>query len=237
MEDQFNLTVTPTDKGEVIIRHGKAPDIKQRQQINIKSCDINAPAKYWDAKKELYEASMCIVKFSKRFGNIVLLLPYGEEEQLDEIIGTLQENDELVKLEINKGQYKTFQEMHEKLRWMRNIFVDNTQYINIIGKLQNFRAKIDTEIEKIKDEKGNSVDMVVTKVMNDIPLEFQLKTNIFYGQPEKIFTVNIIVKASGTQLLFTLESMELYEMMQKEKDEAIAAGLAGLTEIVQLEIA
>ncbi len=236
--ENVTIKVEPTEKGEVVIRTGAAPKIERRKAIVIDSVDIAAPLKFWEKRKSHYRESTSGISFSYRKGIITLKAPYNiDEVDTDEVIGKMVLNPELVGLKINEGNYVTFQELHEQLRWMKLMFVENNQYTAIISKLTNFKAKIDTEIEKVKDEKGNSSDYVVTKVKNEIPLEFQLKTNIYEGQKEDIFNVNIIVKASGTQLLFTLESMDLYEMEESKKKSAMDEVLKGFESIICIEVA
>ena len=126
------------DGNEVIIRHGKAPDIQPRQNIIIHSVDINAPFLYWTAKKSLHDPINCIIHYSKNVGEIFLEInPFNKEEK-DIIEGKLTPNPELQKLGINTGNKKGYKEMLESLKWMRSLFKNKQQYQDIISRLTNY---------------------------------------------------------------------------------------------------
>lgn len=226
-----------TENDEVIIRHGDAKKLLPRKNIKISSTDIHGPARFWSAKKELYKPINCHLLYDKTKGIIVLQLNESDPEQNDEVKGKLSLNPELEKMGINSGNKLKFEEALELLRFMRMMFPNREEFTQICTSLTNFSAKVDTDFEKTKEQGGNSLQKVVVNVKHNIPLRFTLKTNIFIGQPDTTFGVDIIVNAVGSSLVFSLESIDLYELEGKIRNEIINKVLSEMPEIVSIESA
>ena len=226
MDDQAKKTkILVTQNGEkLIILHGKAQEelpILPRKNIAIFSTDIFGPAKFWNSKKQLYTSVNSHVLYDKTKGAVRLILMETDATLRDEVSGKLSSNPELEQMDINSEKTFTHSVMMKKLRWSRGMFPNRDEYEKIVANLTNFKAKVETAIEKNDDKKGNTLNHVATTTSHQIPLTFNLKTNLFIGQPEIQFDVTIIVSVQGQELCFGLESMTLYEQQNKTRNEIV----------------
>lgn len=237
-KETTTLHVTSTKEGEVTVRYGEAQKplpLHPRKNIELNSSSIDGPSKFWGTKKDLYTPVNCHVKYDKVNGKIELVLMEDTVEKRDVVRGILSDNPSLDELGINDETLIGHAEMMKRLRWARNMFKNRDQYDKLISAFQNFRAKIETEINKSNDNTGNIIENLVIKTTNEIPLSFNLKTNLFIGQPQVDFDVTIIVQPNGRQLVYGLESLTLFEEQEKTRASIIDTELAKMDPVVAIE--
>lgn len=237
-ETKTVVNVTATKDGEVTILTGEAVKplpLHARLNISLSSSSIDGPSKFWAAKKALYTAVNCHVLYDKVNGKIKLVLMEDTHEKRDFVTGELKDNPELDALGINDDTLVNHNEMMKRLKWARNMFPDRAQYDKLIAAFTNFNAKVETEIKKHNDQTGNIIDSVVTKTKQEVPLNFNLKTNLFIGQQAIQFDVTVIVDVNGRSLVFGLESLSLFEAQNKVRASIIDEELVKMTEIVAIE--
>ncbi len=235
MKDNVKIEVKAAEGNVLTILEGAAKKIRDRKNVEVNSVDIDAPAKYWNRKKDLYDPIKAHILFDTQKGIIKMILAEDNSEQLDTVTGRLSLNPELNKLNINKEDWKNHKEFLSLIKWSLPFFEKSSDYIDLVKKLTVFKAKVETEIDRSEDKTGNKSDSIITKVSHDVNMKFALKAKIYLGQSESLFPVEIIARSSNGSLVFALESMEYYEEEIRIRESAIDAVLKQITEIVAIE--
>ena len=219
---------------ELIVRHGQAEAaLPPPKQIAIVGT-IESPRLFVLHRKELHDVKKCYVAVDRAKAEIW----FFEDEKnpyRTTVHGQLVMSPELAAFKINTGTKLGLKETTNFLRMRRAYFPDRDEHKNLIDKLSKFAAKVQTEIAAKDDRKGNTYDLVATKVSHDIPLDFKLELRLFIGQPKASFKVEILADVTVGGISFWLESVELAEMSIKAVDKIIDAELKAFKDYLVIE--
>lgn len=106
-------------------------------------------------------------------------------------------------------------ELANKLKLLRNLFVSNLEHSRICATLRNLKAKINSDIEKSDDRKGNVVDNFKQTVESNMPDSIKLNIPLIEGGPKIEIELNIVLEASGTsEIRCYLESIDASEIIE-----------------------
>lgn len=208
-------------KTEIVVREGQAELIREKKVISINGI-ISAPREFFEnrhGEHDHHEADKAHVLFSKQENKITLILNENSH-WAKTITGVLKTNPELDSFRINKDATYSIKELSDFLKMRKFYFKEREEATKIIGNLQKFKASIQTEIESDNDTRGNKMDLFVTKVKSNLDMGFTLKTNIFKGQPEKLFKVEIECEVRDEEMEVWLVSEEL-RLLELENTEKI----------------
>ena len=101
--------------------------------------------------------------------------------------------------------------------------------MKLVSELQNFRAKVDKEIENSNNNRGDRRMLVNQVVQSNLPEAFNLIIPLFKGTPKS--TIQVEVYVNPNDFSCTLVSPEAVEIMQGARDNIIDSVL---TEIINL---
>lgn len=97
--------------------------------------------------------------------------------------------------------------------------------------LSNFKAAIETNLEKIDDKTARRFKTAVEKTVNSgLPQSFTLKMPIIKGEQEIEFAVDVILEAGDGRVSIFLDSIEAEEFADEIKNTAIEKQLEYLQE-------
>lgn len=109
--------------------------------------------------------------------------------------------------------------------------------MKLVTELQNFRAKVDKEIEKSDNNRGDKRLLINQAVQSNLPEAFNLHIPIFKGTPKQ--TINVEVYINPSDFSCTLVSAEandlLEEMRDREMDSVLERISAVCPDIVIIE--
>ena len=234
MENQEVYNI-PEGTKEIVVRHGEAEKIKYPVKLNIAGW-INAPARYviHRSSVNLIDKDKCIVIVDRRNNAITF-----EQDPADSygttVVGKLILNRDLEPFGINTEKVFSLNDMIKLLRIRRLYFADKDVHGDFLNKLANFKAAISTNIEQSKDNKGNFTSLLDRTVKSALPTDFILKMPIYEGMDDRSFKVEICYGARDTNIDFWFESVELVELIQKERDQCIDEQLKAFSEYVIIE--
>lgn len=135
------------------------------------------------------------------------------------ITGKLEYHPAFLKFGINSGQYITTHEMADKIKMNRSFFESKSDAMSLVSILKNFKAKIDSEIERKNDNRGNVKALVQQTVSSNLPESFKMIMPIFKG--EKPMNIEVEVYIEADEFKCTLISPEANEEMERLRDSAI----------------
>lgn len=218
--------ITPQGS-EIIIREGSAQEplkLKEPNVIHIAG-DIRSVSTFIKGRQnghssQAIDTSKAIVEVSKDSKKIKLSLDpenyYGAT-----VTATLTAATELAPFGINQEKRFTRKDLHKQLKFSKYLFEDKAAYDLVCSSLVQIRMKTDTEINQMKDNKGNSTDNVETRVSapENFPKSFILTIPIFKGFPAEKIEVEICYDVLDGAVSFWLESIGLRELMDSKIDD------------------
>lgn len=195
---------------------------------------ISAPGNFIAKRKDQDDEKRSNVCYSYRDRYISLTTNENYDERENhggyDIKGQLIKNPLIAELCINTNKIFGVAELTKHLRFKSLYFASKDQYEKVINNLQRFKAKVDAEITKINDQKGNIEDTYKVTLNSNAELSFKIKCPVFIGQPDKIFLVEVACEARNRNVEFWLESVELVELEESETKQIIDTELARFPE-------
>lgn len=192
MENNIHVDVKAIDGvSEVTIRQGEASIPFTPVSTSI-SGDIEAPGNYFlkRMKTDSINTEAAYVEFDYVKGTIRLVLNENIKELCSIIRGSLVTNPYFEKFKIG-NTWSSPKEFGEFLRMNRRFFKDKSAYDNLLKQMLSFKARLERDIERTDNNRGNRKDMVAQSVVSDIPEMFILEMPLFRGVAPSIFKVEI----------------------------------------------
>jgi hypothetical protein len=204
---------------EIIIREGAAAPIRERVSYNV-SAAIGSPREFAEVRGVNKETD--IVEYSYSGMSIVLKKDVNDYNKCDTISGKLLQNPDLAAFGINTEKVFTITDFQKFIRLRRFLFSEPDQWDTILRQLSAFKAKISTQIEDTKDQRGNVQKGMSRSLSAEIEMSFVLNLPVFVGQPAKKFRVDIGLDVTdASSVLVYLSSADLSELMASECINAI----------------
>lgn len=209
----------PAGVGEIVIREGEALKIHEPVKVAIAGT-IDAPARWLETRMRLglvnQGANHVLVDREK----LSITLQCNENNHYgSNISGKLIVSPEFKKFGINSGEYLTNFEMAELFKMNRSCFENKQVAMKLVTELQNFKAKVDKDIEKMDNNRGDRRLLINQAVQSNLPEHFNLCIPIFKGTPKQ--TINVEVYISPDDLSCTLISAEVNDILDELRDQSM----------------
>jgi hypothetical protein len=176
-----------------------------------------SPLEYLTSRRHLLNKDTCHLIVNKAEGKIAFVVE--ERDTFRNIItGKLKKSRVLDSFDINGTSLYGDKELAKFFRRTRFYFADPSVNDKIVAALMNFKAKVDAEIEKKADTKGNMKYLYERTVESNVPDTFILNVPIFEGYSPVKIEVVIGAEANSSEVKFYLESAILFELEEKEKE-------------------
>jgi hypothetical protein len=227
--EKFQFNVIPSGNGEIIIRTGDAQKVYDPEKITLKG-NIDTPANWLKKKITMIAQMWCHIYVS--IENRAITLVINEADKFSAIIsGVIELHPHFTKWGINNPE-KTFasHELASAVKMNRFMFADKETAMKLVAVFQNFKAKVEKEIELSDDKRGNRTNLQRQVVSNmSIPLAFSLNVPIFKGQPAIELPVEIEINADTLQC--SLFSPVANDIINTQAESMINEQLAAIGEI------
>ncbi|OQA33116.1 MAG: hypothetical protein BWY54_00999 [Candidatus Dependentiae bacterium ADurb.Bin331] len=119
---------------------------------------------------------------------------------------------------------------------LRSIFVSAESHAAVVKELKNFVGKVNKEIEKANDNRGNTVNLMKQFVNSNVPESFMISLPLIEGENPCEFGVEILIEVGGSgDIQCTLESViakEIFDDLVKKVIETEVEKLTGKTTII-----
>ena len=205
---------------QITILEGKAPEQHNDQPVTIVGT-ISAPSRFIEGRKADFESSKKHCLVSKTDGLIRLVL--NEQSVVDKYIiqGSIEVSKKFTALGINKDKLYSPEELANKLKLLRSMFVSNLTHASICATLRNLKATVNAEIEKADDRKGNVQKNFKQSVESNMPDAIKLKLPLLEGEDPIEIEVNVILEAHGSDIKCSLESVDAAELIETQFAERV----------------
>lgn len=218
-------------QAELIIRHGDAARIDNPFPLKIAG-SITAPAAW--AAIRIPDPLKDHIEYNRN-ERLIEFYFNAREQTGGKISGSLTVHPDLVYLQINEREMQTLQDLSTTLKFSRAYFPDRDEHAKIITSLNNFKANVSTDLEQNIDQRGNSKQLKDKKVDSNVPTEFSLLIPLYIGEAPKKFRVEVCFDTTDGGTRVWLESVEMAELMMKERERIMNEQLAKFTDLVCIE--
>jgi hypothetical protein len=212
------LSVTTTEK-EITIREGEALPLQEPEKIDFKGV-LFAPGDFMENRKKSLDPKTSHLIVDEKAGNVSFYID-EKNHYRDIVFGELRPSAVIALFGINKEKFYGDKELAKFFRKAEYYFVDAEAHKKIVNELMKFKAKVDVQIEKAQDNRGNVKQLYERAVESNIPESFVMKAPLFDGYDPIQFTVLIGAEADTTGVKFFLESPELFKLEEVEKRRLI----------------
>lgn len=225
MENLQVKTAPGTERLEVLT--GAAQVIRDPKILNI-SGTIESPFAWLEKRIETIEQLKAHVIVNREKLSISLKIE-DKNHFSDTITGKAELHPAFVKFSINTNTYRTPKELAQLFKMNRSFFENKSEAMMLVSELQNFKAKIDGEVEKADDNRGNRKLLVQQAVNSNVPDNFKVNVPIFKGGKPETIEVEIYIEADD--LTCCLISPQANERVEELRDSMIDAELSKIEKI------
>ncbi len=234
-ESKLNVVVPKDYNGtpiEVVLREGDAPEAlnpKEPERVVINGT-IDATFRWLEKRVELInqKATNIIVNRDK----IVIALTIDETNYYQtEINGILQASKEMQEFGINTEKKWEPIKLSQFFKMHRAFFKDKSENMSLVSTLKNFKAKVNQDIERSKEENGNRTDNYSQVVDSNLPKSFKLNIPLFKGFSCEEIEVEIYADVDGRDVSLSLVSAGANEAIEEYKNKVIDEQLDAIRKI------
>lgn len=223
-----NKEVFQINGGMNEIIHRNAFEIKPIKEIVI-SGDIYAPL-IWLQKNTINNSQDAVVLVD--VVDMLILLkynmsnPYGSST----ITGKLKISKKFWEWEINTGKSFDAKYLSEFIKMHRSHFTDKSEAMKLSSELSNIKVKVDKEIEKSDNNRGDYKSILAQKVIDsNIPHGFKLNLPIFEGHKKVEFMVEIYI--NPTNFSVSLMSPDAEDYISESSEDILKTVVFRIVEI------
>lgn len=217
---------------EIIWRDGKAAkqlEPKEPEKIDIKGT-IDSPLRWLEKRIELINQESSNILVSRDNMNIRLQIDETDYYQAN-ISGKLEASREMKEFGINTEKQWEPIKLSQFLKMHRAFFTDKSQNMILVSTLKNFKAKVNQDIERSKEENGSKVDNYSQVVDSNLPKSFKLSIPLFKGFLCEEIEVEIYADVDGRDVSLSLVSAAANEVMEEYKNRVIDEQLNAIRQI------
>jgi hypothetical protein len=234
-ENKLNVIVPKDYNGapiEVVLREGEAPElleIKEPERVVI-SGTIDTPFRWLEKRIELINQKASNIIVNRDVMGIALTVDETNYYQSD-IRGELKTSKEMMEFGINTEKKWEPIKLSKFLKMHRAFFTDKSQNMMLVSTLKNFKAKVNQDIERSKEENGSKVDNYSQVVDSNLPKSFKLNIPLFKGFANEEIEVEIYADVDGRDVSLSLVSAGANEAIEEYKNKVIDEQLDAIRQI------
>lgn len=210
--ENINISV---DGQELTIRTGQALELKEPQKIEIVGNSWTV-SNYLQGRK--INVSDSFIKVDRT--NATIELTENASNYYANFIKSALKIDPIIsKLGINNEKYIPAAKLADLLKMNRYYFASQTDGMQLISELKNITAKVDKEIEKSSNDRGNRTDKVMQVCKTNVREKFVFNIPTFKGSEPQFCEVELYFEPEKLEV--QLVSPELNEMLVDGINKAI----------------
>ena len=223
--EKIDLNKLEAKEGVLKIIHETLPTQKletvhEEEHVSLEGT-IKAPANFWEKRADQVEKLKAHVKFSYRNRTIILVTEENFSKLGEEVTGTLIINPEFNGFGINVEKMFKVNDLIKHVRMSKYLFQDKDVHTKILKSLKDFTAKVETEIKKVNDSRGNIEDVFKVTMTSNAELNFNILAPVFIGEPAKSINVEICCQADNSEVKFWFESTDLINLLKQDSESII----------------
>ena len=223
-EQQPIVVNLPEGQDTITILQGEAPKQLDQQapaKIDIKGV-ISAPLDFLEKRvKDIDQHKAHILVCRDRL-QILLVINEDDAYTRGKVLGELSLSEVFLKLGINSGKTWVPAQLGQFLKLNRCFFPDLNENMKVVSALKSFTAKVNQDVARETNERGNRTFQFVQAVNSNIPERFRLLLPIFSGGESAEIEVETYATVDGTNVTVSLQSAGANDIIEDAKATAIS---------------
>lgn len=224
-ENKININVPKEYDGtpiQVVIREGKAADPLPNQEPIAVEIDgtIDSPYNWLQKRVGQIDQKQSHLLVDRDRMEITLNIDetdyYGHH-----IYGKLEASKEMEAFGINTDKRWEPAKLAQFCKMHRAFFQDKSANMMLVSTLKNFKAKVNQDIERSKEENGSRTDNYSQVVDSNLPKSFKLNIPLFKGFAPEEIEVEIYADVDGRDVSLSLVSAGANETIEECKNRVI----------------
>lgn len=204
---------------DVVIREGEALPLHEPVKVQIVGV-IDSPARWLESRTELQQiTNKCHVLVSRERLEIALQINenhhYGTR-----IFGKMELSEAFRKFHINDGCSFSLKELATLFKMNRSFFETKQTAMGLVTLLQNFKGKVNKDLEASTDNRGNKKVDFVQAVESNLPEAFTLHLPIFKGMETEDIVCEVYIDPDDWSC--QLISPDANDIMERYRDLEIS---------------
>lgn len=224
--ERFEVHTDGTTKTLTVLQGNALPQ-REPNAVDIIG-NIDAITSYLKQRSSLINQHNSYVLVKRDDLGIILIMDekdfYG-----DRIQAKLTISKEFQKFGINTGTEKTTFQLADFFKMNRSYFILPSEAMTLVNELQNFKAKVNKEIEKADDKRANTTEFKRQVATSNIPENFKLNLPLFKGEPK--ITIEVEVYINPDSFACSLISPMAEEFIQCQSNIIIDAEIKKIKEL------
>jgi hypothetical protein len=215
MEQTINIEKSAD--GVLVVREGEALPLREPVAVNLTGT-IETVYLWLEKKVSCINQLNSYITVDRDELKMQLIIE-EHDYYSDEITAKLQFSRQFNQLRINSNSKWTTFELASFFRMNRKMFKTKEDALEITASLKKFEAKVQQDIEKIKDDRANYSTKKIQAVETNIPKAISITLPIFKGQDPE--TIEIEFDIDPNELSISLVSPQAADIVQIVTNEAI----------------
>lgn len=203
---------------EVIIREGEALPLREPVKVVIDG-NLDSPARWLEKRQELTQITNKCHVLVDREGLKVTLQINENAHYGTQISGSLVIAQEFKKFHINDGHSFTLVELAKLFKMNRSFFETKQKAMELVTLLQNFKGKVNKDLESSTDNRGNKKNNFQQAVESNLPEAFMLRLPIFKGVKAEDVECEVYIDPDDWSC--QLISPDANDIIERYRDEEI----------------
>ncbi len=166
--ENLNITVTGDKPAELIIREGAALPLKEPKIIDINGI-LKNPLEWLKKRNSEIDGLQAHIIVNREKMSIVLVTEESNHYS-KKVGGSLQLHPDFLKFGINSGEYVTAFDMAHFFKMNRSCFENQSEAMNLVATLQNFKAKVNKELENSDNNRLPPVFFTSRKIPSPVSI-------------------------------------------------------------------
>lgn len=224
-ENKINVVVPKDYNGapiEVVLREGKAAEqLPLREPIPVDiTGTIESPLRWLEKRIGLIDQKQANITVDRDEMKISFVDKENDYYN-NGVCGVLRTSKEMKEFGINTDKKWEPVKLSQFLKMHRAFFPDKSQNMLLVSTLKNFKAKVNQDIERSKEENGSRVDNYSQFVDSNLPASFKLNIPLFKGFACEEIEVEIYADVDGRDVSLSLVSAGANEAIEEYKNRVI----------------
>ena len=225
MNEQQPIVVNlPEGQNTLTILQGEAPAQLDQQapvKIDIKGV-IYAPLNFLDKRVKDIDQHKAHILVCRDKLQILLVINEDDAYTRGRVLGELSYSEIFLKLGINDCKAWIPEQLGQFLKLNRSFFVNREENMKVVAALKSFSAKVNQDVQRETNEKGDRTFKFKQAVDSNIPEKFKLKIPIFSGGDSVEIEVETYAAIDGTDVSIHLQSAGANDVVEDVKATVIS---------------
>lgn len=183
------------------------------------------------SEPEQINQKRCHILVDREKMTIILITNETDGRNKAEVKGALAMYPKFIEFGINNEKTWEPAQLSRFIKMNQSFFTDVSYNMELVSILKNFKASVESKMEKNKEDNGSRTDNYSQVVNSNLPAAFNLNIPIFKGRSAEVIEVEIIADVDGRNIRLSLCSPGAEVVIEQERNKAIDEQLKIIREL------